>query len=336
MKKKILFKQRLLNDFFFPQTIQKIKETKDSKFLFATGLYPPQLKCFNLEKLSVKFKRNLDSEIIDFQILTPNWEKLVLLRQDRYLEFHSKSGCHYQLRLNKKGTDLVFDSYANILYIPSNSNEIFRIDLMEGKFLSSIKTNPEISFHCSGISPVSNLIGTGTSTGLSQFWDPRSLKKPIGILKTFMTLKHTINPVSSIRFNNNYSHFCYTGQSQGETVIFDLRSFGPILVKKNKRKESIKTIRTNFNGNLILSSNNETINLWNEKNGKTWKTIEIQSKINHVCRIKNSGFFLIATDGPFPETKFLENLGGSPFWIPKQFFVPRIQKKILDQKKPFL
>ena len=33
------------------------------------GIYPPQVKVYELSQLSMKFERHLDSEIIDFQVL---------------------------------------------------------------------------------------------------------------------------------------------------------------------------------------------------------------------------------------------------------------------------
>ena len=32
------------------------------------GIYPPQVKVYELSQLSMKFERHLDSEIIDFQV----------------------------------------------------------------------------------------------------------------------------------------------------------------------------------------------------------------------------------------------------------------------------
>mmetsp|Transcript_99809 Transcript_99809/g.149501 ORF Transcript_99809/g.149501 Transcript_99809/m.149501 type:complete len:354 (-) Transcript_99809:703-1764(-) len=314
MKKKVTIKQRIIPEFFFPQTIQKIKETRDSKFLLATGLYPPQIKCFDLNNLTVKFKRHLDYEVQDFQILTSNWEKLVFLRKDRYLEFHSKSGCHYQLKLKSQTIDLVLDPINNILYSPSTSNEIFRLDLSEGKFLQSLKTDPEVFLSCSGISPVSNLIGVGTSLGYTQFWDPRILKRPVGVINNFSITGKNKNSVTTIRFNPQVNYLCYTGHKYGQTIIWDLRSFGPILVKKMKKRTPIKTIRVNFKKNTILTSDEKTISLWDEKTGKTWNIIGTQTKINHICSIKNSGFIFIATENPFPETRFIQNLGEFPRW----------------------
>lgn len=37
-----------------------------------TGIYPPQVRVFELSELSLKFERHLTSEIVDFQVLPPD------------------------------------------------------------------------------------------------------------------------------------------------------------------------------------------------------------------------------------------------------------------------
>ena len=32
------------------------------------GVYPPQLRVFELEQLALKFERNLQAEVVDFQV----------------------------------------------------------------------------------------------------------------------------------------------------------------------------------------------------------------------------------------------------------------------------
>mmetsp|Transcript_19112 Transcript_19112/g.38996 ORF Transcript_19112/g.38996 Transcript_19112/m.38996 type:complete len:388 (-) Transcript_19112:4102-5265(-) len=314
-KPRSFFKKRLIPEFYFPNVIQKTKETKDSNFLVASGLYPPQIKCFDLDKLSLKFLRHLDYEILDFQILSSDWKKIVLLRNDRYIEFHSKSGCHYQLKLPSFCQDLTLDPESSILYIPSVTSEIFRLDLSEGKFLSPIKDNSSCFLSCSGISPVSSLLAFGDSLGVTRFWDPRVLKKPIGKTSGGYFTQKIKNAVSTIRFDENFSYTCYIGHKLGQTLIYDLRSFIPIISKSTEACLPVNSIRPNFPGNKILTSDSRSINLWNRKTGKTQKIIQAKSDINHVCNIKDSGFIFISTEAPFIETKFIENLGKAPNWF---------------------
>lgn len=57
----------LIQDTRFPVACQRIKTSRDGRFLFATGTYPPQIKVYELGQLSMKFERHLDSQIVQFQ-----------------------------------------------------------------------------------------------------------------------------------------------------------------------------------------------------------------------------------------------------------------------------
>mmetsp|Transcript_1002 Transcript_1002/g.2183 ORF Transcript_1002/g.2183 Transcript_1002/m.2183 type:complete len:220 (-) Transcript_1002:498-1157(-) len=185
-------------DFSFPSSCQKIKETLTGSFLISYGNYPPQVRCYDLENLSLKFERHLDSTIQNFQIISKDWQKLLFLRTDRYLEFHTKGGFHYKTKILNQGIDLLFHPVNNIVYVLSSKNEIFRLDLKEGKFLNSLKNDSLYENTCSGKSPLVNTIAFGNSGGIINFWDPRITQKKIlffegsNFLKKFKTKKKNI------------------------------------------------------------------------------------------------------------------------------------------------
>jgi ribosome biogenesis protein ENP2 len=64
------FRRRLelIQDFDFPDTAGKIKSSVDGQYVIATGVYPPQVRCFELSQLSLKFKRHIDCEVVQFQV----------------------------------------------------------------------------------------------------------------------------------------------------------------------------------------------------------------------------------------------------------------------------
>lgn len=159
------------------------------------------------------------------------------------------------------------------------------------------------------------MLAFGDSSGVTRFWDPRVLKKPIGKTSGGYFTQHIKNAVSAVRFDENLNYTCYIGHKFGQTLIYDLRSFIPILSKSSPTGLPVNSIRPNFSGNKILTSDPRSINLWNIKTGKTGKTIHAKSNINHVCNIKKSGFIFISSETPFIETKFIENLGKSPKWF---------------------
>ncbi|KAI5583666.1 hypothetical protein BDE02_06G030300 [Populus trichocarpa] len=75
--------------------MSRIKATPDGEFLIASGIYPPQIKVYELREFALKFERHFDSEIIDFQILDDDYSKLAFLCADRSVCLHAKYGKHY-------------------------------------------------------------------------------------------------------------------------------------------------------------------------------------------------------------------------------------------------
>jgi ribosome biogenesis protein ENP2 len=53
-------------DFEFPEASNKLKTTRDGKYLIASGTYKPRMKVFDLEELSLKTERVTDAENVDF------------------------------------------------------------------------------------------------------------------------------------------------------------------------------------------------------------------------------------------------------------------------------
>lgn len=60
---------QLLEDLRFATAATKIKATPDGEYIVASGIYPPQVKVYEVRELGLKFERHLDSEIVDFQVL---------------------------------------------------------------------------------------------------------------------------------------------------------------------------------------------------------------------------------------------------------------------------
>jgi ribosome biogenesis protein ENP2 len=305
-------------NFNFPSAVKIIKEAPSSNFLIAYGNYPPQIKCFDLENLCLKFQRNLDADIIDFQFLGSNWEKLVLLRSDKFLEFHTKSGRYYQIKLDKMAVDLSFSEKHGIIFIPSSENEILRLDLEKGKFLSSLKNFSKFNNTCSGTNSFDNLFAVGNSGGVVKFWDMRIVKKFVFKIENYLlSNKNFFNSVSTLRFGERNNFSFYFGLNSGELIQFDLRKTKPINIKNFGNKIPIKSIRMTNLDDRILTSDNKMIKIWEKNLKKNFLLFESKHQINHICKIKKTGFFFIACEYPFIEGKFTENLGKIPNWCPK-------------------
>jgi len=175
LKKDEEFQRRveLLQDFEFPVAAQRIKASRDGKFIAAVGTYKPQIRMYELDQLSIKFERHLDHEIVDFQILSEDYSKLAFLLGDRTIEFHAQFGRYYKVRVPKPGRDLMYHPYSCDMYVCGSTSEIYRLNLDQGRFLAPLVSScPGINV-C-GYDPVHSLLAFGGEDGVVECWDPRS------------------------------------------------------------------------------------------------------------------------------------------------------------------
>lgn len=113
----------------------------DGETLMATGTYPPQVRAYELRELSLKFSRHFTADVVQFQILSPDWKKVAFLLSDRQprpararplpaalaaalhaaadrasprlrrvrtIEFHSQFGRHHKSRIPHAGRALAY------------------------------------------------------------------------------------------------------------------------------------------------------------------------------------------------------------------------------------
>ena len=306
--------------FSFPFLTKFTKETYDGQHIISVGSYPSQIKCFSLTDLNLKFQRNFDSDITDFQILSSNWEKMVFLRSDKKLDFHSKSGFFYQIKLSEKGTDLTMDNKKLLLYIPGIGNQVSILDFKEGRFLNELKLNDDTLITCSGINKSTGLVTFGTKSGETQFWDPRITTKCIGRINgsKFTKIKSD-NQVSSLRFSDKSDNLFFTGFNSGEVLVFDLRCFSPFLSKLVQPFHPIISIRASYDSDYILTSTSSSLKFWRLSTGKTTFYSKSDIKINHICSIRNTGIVFFSLNSKNIGIKYFKHLGPLPSWSKTSF-----------------
>lgn len=59
-----------------PGVSTSLRVSKDGQYIMATGIYKPRVKCFDVNNLSLKFERCLDSEVVKFEILSEDYSKV--------------------------------------------------------------------------------------------------------------------------------------------------------------------------------------------------------------------------------------------------------------------
>ncbi|BGP40408.1 Small ribosomal subunit bioproteinsis [Rhodotorula kratochvilovae] len=198
---------RLIQDFDFPEASNKIKTTRDGKYLLATGTYKPRMKVFDLEELSMKMERVTDSENVDFCILSSDWTKTLHLQSDRSLELHTQSASHYRVRMPRQGRTLAYHFPTCDALVGGLGPEVWRLNLEVGRFMkpfglegageydggegggvpgSGATGDAVIGVNAIDVNPAHQLLCFGTETrhgrGTVEMWDPRSRSRA-GILR---------------------------------------------------------------------------------------------------------------------------------------------------------
>ncbi|KAG1172514.1 hypothetical protein G6F70_006418 [Rhizopus microsporus] len=316
----------LIQDFEFPEASNRIKTTRDGKFVVATGTYKPQMRVFEYADMSMKFERHTDAETLNFEILSEDWTKQALLQNDRSIELHAQGGIHYRTRIPKFGRDLAYHFPSCDLLLSASGNEVYRLNLDQGRFLNSITTDAEEGVNCVEINPAHQLFGFGTAGGTVELWDPRS-KSRVGLLSNLEVPesygRDDSSPleVSALKFRNDGLTMA-VGTTTGHTLLYDLRSPMPTIVKDHQYGFPIKSIHfhkgsasdSETAGDKVIVSDCKIVKIWDRVNGKHFTSIEPETDINDVCTVEDSGLIYTANEGIQMGAYFIPQLGPAPRW----------------------
>ena len=66
----------LIQDFSMPVASTNVKVSADGQYIFATGVYKPRVRCYDVHHLSMKFERCIDAETVDMNILSDDYTKV--------------------------------------------------------------------------------------------------------------------------------------------------------------------------------------------------------------------------------------------------------------------
>lgn len=307
----------LLQDLRFETATTKIKATPDGEFLIASGIYPPQIKVYELRELSLKFERHLDSEIIDFEVLSDDYSKLAFLCADRSVCLHAKYGSHYSLRIPRMGRDITYDCGSCDLLCAGSSPDLFRINLAQGKFISSLSTKSP-ALNVVSRSKLHGLIACGGEDGAVECFDRRT-KSSIGRIAAVSAADENDQEVTAIEFDEDGGFQMAVGSSDGKVLIYDLRSSHPVRVKDHMYGSPILDIKwhrtLNSDHPKLISTDNHIVRVWDPETGEGMTSIEpTGGAINDLCVFRESGLMLLALDSSQIPSYFLPALGPAPKW----------------------
>ena len=305
----------LVQDFEFSEASNKIKVTPDGQFAMATGTYKPQIHVYDFANLSLKFDRHTDAENVDFVILSQDWSKSIHLQNDRSLEFQTKGGIHYRTRIPKSGRSLTYNKYNCDLLIAAASNEIYRLNLDQGRFLMPYTLESDLGANTVTVNEVHGLVSAGLEDGTVEFWDPRSRQRA-GKLMVSEQINEPCQ-ITSLAFRNDGLNFA-CGTSEGKSLIYDLRSSTPSMIKDQGYGFDVKKIiwldDNESDSNKILTSDKRIAKIWDRNTGSPFASMEPSVDINDVEYVKQSGMFFMANEGIPMHTYYIPNLGPAPRW----------------------
>lgn len=112
-------------------------------------------------------------QIVDFEILSDNFGKLVFLQDDRTVSFHAPYGHHYDIRVPKHCRTMAYHAPSCDLFMAGSSNEIYRLNLDEGMFRAPLNCQSE-GINALAISPVHMLMAAGGEDGVVSLYDTRT------------------------------------------------------------------------------------------------------------------------------------------------------------------
>lgn len=307
----------LVQDFEFSEASNKIKVSPDGQHAMATGTYKPQIHVYDFANLSLKFERHTDAENVDFIILSDDWTKSVHLQNDRSIQFQNKGGLHYTTRIPKFGRSLAYNKVSCDLYVGASGDELYRLNLEQGRFLSPFKLDSEGVNHVS-VSEVNGLTSVAMEENVVEFWDPRARSR---VAKLYLENQFDSSPfqVTATSFRNDGLNFA-CGTSNGYSYLYDLRASQPSIVKDQGYGFEIKKIMwldnvgTENDGNKILTCDKRIAKIWDRNSGKAYASMEPSVDINDIEHLPGTGMFFTANEGIPMHTYYIPNLGPAPRW----------------------
>jgi ribosome biogenesis protein ENP2 len=306
----------LLQDFEFPEASNRIRLSRDGGFAMATGTYKPHIRLYEFSQMSMKFERHTDAENITFEILSDDWTKSVHLQADRSIDLHTAGGIYYSTRIPTFGRDLSYHYPTADVLVGAASNEVYRLNLDQGRFLNSLAL--ETASHgvnATNICSAHQLFGFGTQNGTVEFWDPRARSR-IGLLD--LNRQNEPVAITALKFADDGLNLA-VGSNTGLTTLFDLRSPQPLLTKDQGYGLPIKSLHylqapPSDSTSRLLSSDSKIIKIWDVQSGQPHTSIEPPNDINDVQPVPGSGLIFVANEGIPMHTFYIPSLGPAPRW----------------------
>ncbi|KAG6966891.1 hypothetical protein JG688_00006552 [Phytophthora aleatoria] len=310
----------LLQDFHFPAGSQRVRMSSDGNYVVATGMYPPSVKVFDVRDLSLKFERGLDAEVVQLEVLSADFGKLAFLQADRSVAFHAPYGTHYNMRIPKFGRDMTYHRENCELYVAASGSDVYRINLDQGRFVAPLELQSQSSAaNVVQLNPIHQLLGVGCDDGVVEMFDSRSQPRvgSLDIAAHCATNSAKQLEVTALRFDDDGLTFG-VGTSEGQCLLYDLRSSRPLLEKNHQYGLPIVNLQFHDYARKVISSDAKVIKIWDRRDGAVFTNVETPAEVKDVCIVEGaqgkSGVLLVAGEQERVMSYYIPELGIAPKW----------------------
>lgn len=305
----------LIQDFEVATAAQCIRMTPDGEHIVVAGTYPPCVRVYTLNDLSLKFHRGLTCETVAMESLSEGFEKLVFLQTDRTLNFHAPYGTHYSLRVPKFGRHLAYHWDSCDLFVASAGDEVYRLNLEAGQFREPFKLQFQ-GCNRLHVNPSHPLLACAGETSCCEFWDLRYRRSVASLQVT----KDKDVEITALKFDTDGLTLA-VGTSNGQCFLYDIRSSKPLFQKDHQYGEPMVDISFHHASRSVISSDKKIIKIWNRDEftcGQLLTNIETSADINDVLLVKDqrgeTGMIMAAGEQSKIMTYFIPQLGPAPRW----------------------
>eukprot|EP00257_Ricinus_communis_P005506 XP_002519773.2 nucleolar protein 10 [Ricinus communis] len=217
------------------------------------------------------------------------------------------------------GRDIAYDCWSCDLLCAASSPDLYRINLEQGRFLSSFNTqSPALNIVCR--SKLHGLVACGGEDGAVECFDTR-MRTSVGRINAVGPAGDVDQEVTALEFDEDKGFLMAVGSSTGKVLLYDLRSSHPIRVKDHMYGSPILDIKwhrtLNSERDKLITTDTHVVRIWDPETGDGMTSIEpTAGKINDICVYNNSGLMLLALDCSQIPSYFIPSLGPSPKWCP--------------------
>lgn len=321
----------LIQDFEMPGASTGVKMSRDGNFIFATGIYKPRVRCYEVNNLSIKFERCFDAEAVQFEILSDDYKKFALLLCDRNIELHVQHGSYFKLRIPKFGRDIKYHKASCDLLTCGAGSEIYRLNLEQGRFLYPYRTGAS-ALNKLAIHEYYDIIVCGTMEGKVESWDPRQRERISTLDCALSVPNHAVvdgfPSITALSFKGDLT--MAVGTFTGQVMLYDIRANKPFIVKNHGVGLPVKNVEFIENEGLVASMDQTAVKFWKQNTAEMYISITTAAPLNDLCVVPGSGLFFLANEDSKILSYFIPSIGPAPKWC---CFLDNITEE-LEESKP--